>query len=133
MTVSILAVDDSNDIILLYKTFLSTITDRFDSAENGLEALKLVESYNYDLVILDMEMPILDGFDTSRELRRSGFLKPILAVTGCNQEHIETKCISAGCSSYIAKPASKEILTMEIYELLNPKESHPLKLSSRGI
>lgn len=75
-----------------------------DKVESGEACLKNVNEIRYDLILMDCQMPGLDGFETSRELRNRGVETPIVACTANNTDHIYQKCIDSGMNDYIAKP-----------------------------
>jgi CheY-like chemotaxis protein len=73
-------------------------------AENGRVAVALSLAGNYDLILLDMQMPELDGYAAARQLRHSGFGGPVIALTGDVRPGDEQACHDAGCDTYLAKP-----------------------------
>jgi two-component system, sensor histidine kinase and response regulator len=78
---------------------------RAEVVGNGQEVLEAVErNAAYDLVLMDCQMPILSGFDATRELRRRGFRKPIVALTANALEGDEERCREAGMDAYLSKP-----------------------------
>jgi len=81
-----------------------------DMARNGAEAIELiVEGREYDVVLMDMHMPVMDGCTAVGLLRESGHDIPVLA-TGATTEEDRIRCITAGCDDYLAKPVSAESL-----------------------
>jgi PAS domain S-box-containing protein len=77
---------------------------------NGQEAVEATLSEEFDLVLLDMQMPIMDGYAAARELRQRGIKIPIVAFTANSMKHDVLKCIEAGCTTHLSKPFSKEQL-----------------------
>lgn len=75
-----------------------------DKVESGEACLDNVNDTHYDLILMDCQMPGLDGFETSRELRNRGIETPIVACTANNTDQIYQKCIDSGMNDYIAKP-----------------------------
>jgi CheY-like chemotaxis protein/HPt (histidine-containing phosphotransfer) domain-containing protein len=73
-------------------------------AENGREAVELAGREPFDAVLLDMQMPQVDGYEAAARLRRQGFRGPILALTADAYRGDEARCREAGCDDYLAKP-----------------------------
>jgi CheY-like chemotaxis protein len=74
------------------------------SAENGLEALERVEAQSPDLIFMDLQMPRMDGFEATKELRRRGYKGPIIAVTASTLDGEEEKCARSGFNDMLFKP-----------------------------
>jgi PAS domain S-box-containing protein len=97
------------------------------TAENGMEALDRTneasaEGRPFDLVIIDMQMPVLDGYDAVRQLRARGFTKPILACTAFAMSEDRDECIGLGCDDFISKPIQWDRLMAKLTRLLTAKE-----------
>ena len=93
-----------------------------DFAENGEEVVEMWENGNFDLVLMDVQMPLMNGFDAagairSKERVRGGHI-PIIAMTGHAFKEDEDKCLAAGMDSYIAKPIDYKKSLLVIEELL---------------
>ena len=79
-------------------------------AENGKKGIDIFSKSgeDFDLVITDIQMPVLDGFGVAEALRGAGWVKPIIALTAFASEHDAEKCFAVGCSHYITKPIDVE-------------------------
>jgi len=113
----ILTVDDSEFIRRLVKTMLGAMNAECDDADSGAAALELASDRIYDVVLMDMEMPGMDGFETVSRLRAQGYSGTIVALTGMCQPGDQQRCVEAGCDDYIPKPFDRERLTRLIATL----------------
>ena len=90
-------------------------------AENGVQALELFQHHPFDLVLMDIQMPVMGGIETAREIRRleknSGGHLPILALTANAMKGDREKCLAAGMDDYMAKPVNKATLLEKIRRL----------------
>ncbi|MBI4550296.1 MAG: response regulator [Candidatus Omnitrophica bacterium] len=112
----LLLVDDSDDNRLLIKAYLKRTPYRIDIAENGQIALQKFISGHYDLILMDMHMPYMDGYTATRQIRdwevkhSARTRTPIIALTADAFKADIAKCLDAGCDSHLAKPIKKEDL-----------------------
>ncbi|MES2745855.1 MAG: ATP-binding protein [Bdellovibrionota bacterium] len=113
----ILIADDALDNLLLFSTVLRAHGAFVDTAVDGFEAVEKALQNTYDIVLLDLQMPVKDGFAAANELRRRGFTKPILALTAMAMAEERTKAIEAGCDDHLSKPVKAEQLVQKIVEM----------------
>ena len=106
----VLVVDDGPENRELVALVLGEHGLWIDEAENGQVAVDKVAAGNFDLVLMDMQMPVLDGYGATRELRRRGFDKPIVALTANAMAGYEKEVLAAGCSAYVTKPVDIDVL-----------------------
>ena len=85
-----------------------------DVANNGLEALEAVKAHHYDLVLMDVQMPEMDGHEATHAIRSAGHMLPIIAMTANAMKGDREKCIACGMNDYISKPVNPEILLEKI-------------------
>lgn len=106
----VLVVDDRRDIRYLAQTFLEKAGARVVLATNGEEAIEMLTSEPLlsqapvDAVLMDMQMPVMDGYTAAKKLREWGFSKPIIALTANAMKDDRDKCLASGCDDYATKP-----------------------------
>jgi two-component system, sensor histidine kinase len=100
----LLVVDDSRDNQLLISHLLKGENVSIDFANDGSEAVEKGVSGDYDLIVMDIQMPVVDGYTATRRLRDRGVQVPIIAVTAHALREDREKCLAAGCTGYITKP-----------------------------
>ena len=106
----VLVVDDGPENRELVALVLAEHGLWVDEAENGQVALEKVAAGGFDLVLMDMQMPVLDGYGATRELRRRGSQLPIIALTANAMAGYEKEVLAAGCSAYVTKPVDIDAL-----------------------
>ena len=105
-TRTILVVDDFDDTRLLLRTWLERRGFRVIEAENGIEAINFAKSESPDLIIMDMEMPQLDGLSATRRIRQQENMSavPIVAVSAYGADQFRELALAAGCNEYVSTP-----------------------------
>jgi len=121
--IRLLLVEDSPDNILLVKAYLSKTDYVIDVAENGEIAVAKFKGNPYDLVLMDMEMPIMDGYTATGLIRQWEQMQdtqpvPVIALTAYAFEEDLQKSLEAGCNDHITKPVRKEKLLKVLSEYL---------------
>ncbi len=114
-SLDILLVEDNVDNRLLIKTFLKKTPHRVTMAENGAEAVKIIKEKSFDLVLMDIQMPVMDGYtatETVRKWEQENQKKPvpIIALTAHVMEDAVRKALDVGCNAHLAKPIKKATL-----------------------
>lgn len=111
LNMNILVVEDNTTNMQLLKYILGAWKMQFDFAEDGKEAIQILKQKNYDAILMDIQMPILNGFDTTLYLRNELKLStPIIAMTAYVLAGEKEKCLSVGMNDYITKPIDEESL-----------------------
>lgn len=111
---NILVVDDQAHIRRLYEYTLEKNGYKTFSAANGSEALTLLESQHIDLVILDVMMPVLDGYDCLKEIRDSGSEIPVLIITAKDGAEDVRKAFTLGTDDFMVKPVDEVEMLLRI-------------------
>ncbi len=106
----VLLVEDSADNQLLVKAFLTQAGISVDIANNGAEGVEMAEANDYDVVIMDMQMPVLDGYAATEQLRSDGYSKPIVALTAHGMVEDRTRSLALGCNAHLTKPLDPRLL-----------------------
>lgn len=111
---SILVVDDVEDNRLLMERILTKKGAKLSLATNGEECLNKALSQHYDVILMDIQMPVMDGYTATRRLREVGYQKPIIALTAHAMKDDRERCMEAGCTDYLTKPVHVETLVETI-------------------
>ncbi len=102
--VDVLVVDDAVENRGLIKLVLEELGLRISEAVNGAEALEKARCGDYAAIVMDVQMPVMDGFTATRKMREEGLTLPIVALTANAMKGFEEECLAVGYSGYIAKP-----------------------------
>ena len=146
LSCTVLVVDDRRDMRYLAQHMLEEAGARVVLAADGREALERVETAAavgspFDIIVLDMQMPVLDGYAAAKALRDGGFDRPIIALTANAMKQDERRCLESGCDDYLSKPLSRATLvsTLAYYttevsleELAARREAYGFRASTGG-
>ncbi|MEI6899306.1 MAG: response regulator [Bacteroidota bacterium] len=122
MKKKILCIDDEPTIRLLLRGYLTTLQYEIECSEDGQKALEWLERNLPDLVICDIQMPLIDGFQFLDHLRNRSYTKhtPVIMLSGVEGSKERVKCYEAGAQDFLAKPFNPEELAALIHKNLNP-------------
>ncbi len=112
---NLLLVEDSVDNQLLIKHYLTPLKVNVKSANNGEEAVQAVLEKNFDIILMDLQMPVMDGFQAVEALRKQGCEKPIIALTASAFTQNKEMCLEAGFDDFISKPVELTHLVKIIF------------------
>ena len=117
----ILLAEDSAAIRAFTQTYFKDTPYELDMAENGQVAVEMFQAVRYDLVFMDLEMPVLDGISATREIRQWEQEEdldpvPIIALTSHDQKEKLVETLDAGCTAHLIKPLTKEAMLNTIDE-----------------
>ncbi len=114
----ILVVDDHEAQRRLFELLADRLSITAHVVQSGEEALEAVETYRFDIILMDVVMPKMDGLECTQKIRewekKSGGHVPIIAVTACVLPGDEERCLAAGMDDYLAKPFTLEQLKEKI-------------------
>ena len=121
MTKRILIVEDHEDARRILRDMLETTDYELVEAENGEQALAVVARQRPDLILMDIQLPILDGYEATRRIKADPALRsiPIIAVTSYALSGDEAKARAAGCDDFIPKPYSPRQLLAKVRQYLD--------------
>jgi CheY-like chemotaxis protein/HPt (histidine-containing phosphotransfer) domain-containing protein len=129
-TLRILLVEDSPDNCTITTAYLEDTPYRLEIAENGAVACEMYRTGNYDLVLMDRQMPVMDGLTATQTIRAweqaSGRpATPIIALTASALKGDREMCLAAGCTAFLTKPIKQEVLLQAIKDhcILTPPSS----------
>lgn len=117
---NVLVVDDNLINQMVVKHTLMKLGAKTDIAGDGEEAIVLFKKHKYDLVLMDIQMPLLDGYDTTRYIRNQlNSSVPIIAMTAFALKGEDDKCFESGMNGYVSKPFTLESLYNAISKVFN--------------
>lgn len=115
---NILVVEDDVVSRMLLSEILKDFQSNIFYARNGQEAVDLVKNNSYDLILMDLKMPIMNGYDATQIIRDFGYTKPIIAQTAYASIFDKSKVMSSGFDAYLTKPISRNGLLDVLSKLL---------------
>ena len=119
----VLIVDDNEDIQRLLARRLRKIDCQVFSAANGAEGVVLALSEKPDIILMDMHMPVMDGYEATQRLREEGYKGLIVALTASAMVGDQSKAMEAGCDNFIPKPIGRDFEN-QIKKLVEGSGSH---------
>ncbi len=125
---NILVAEDTPTNQVLIKMLLQKMGLNVTIVADGKEALDKATSNIYDMIFMDMHMPVMSGYQATKEIRDKGLMTPIVALTASVMEEDKDKCFTAGCNEFLAKPINRKSLQtiLEKY-LVKSSENEPAK------
>jgi two-component system cell cycle response regulator DivK len=120
MTKRILVVEDTEDNRQIMRDLLSSAGYDLVEAQDGAEGVAMAKSERPDLILMDIQLPVLDGYEATRRIKADPSLShiPVIAVTSYALSGDEAKTRAAGCDGYVAKPFSPRQLLQKVREYL---------------
>jgi PAS domain S-box-containing protein len=128
----ILLAEDGRDNQRLISMHLRTCGAEVVIAENGQIAVDIAMKNSLDLILMDMQMPIMDGYTAAAELRRRGCTTSIIALTAYAMAEDRKRCIASGCTDYLSKPIDREVLLKTVSRHLLNATSPQLPEAAAG-
>lgn len=113
----ILVAEDNDSNFILMSYILKKYYE-FERAKNGQEAVEKADSGNFDLILMDIKMPIMDGMEATRQIREKYPDLPIVALTANAFDSDRTMAMEAGCNDFLSKPVSSQLCIETIKKYL---------------
>ncbi|MDH3718800.1 MAG: ATP-binding protein, partial [Planctomycetota bacterium] len=113
----VLVVDDAEENRNLLSVVLDEAEVSYEMAKNGQQAMDRALAADWDAILMDMQMPVMDGYTATRNLRTQGYQVPIIALTAHAMRGDEDKCRQAGCTGFLSKPIDFDQLILTLAEI----------------
>lgn len=118
----VLVVEDNPSNQILISMLLKKLGLEVTLANDGLEGVQEARRHKYDVILMDMQMPRMNGYEATQTLRSEGFMTPIIAVTANAMKGDEEKCLQAGCDAYLSKPIDRKKLFQTLQRYLGTSD-----------
>lgn len=117
----VLVAEDTPTNQTLIRLLLEKLGLEVTITQDGKEAVEAALSQDFDMVMMDIQMPVMNGHDATKKLRKEGYTKPIVAVTAHAMKGDKEKCLASGCNDYLSKPINRKELVETIEKYLPQK------------
>lgn len=122
---TVLLVEDNEDNLVVYRTILEHVGFRVIEARDGEEGVNRARQYHPDLILMDISIPKIDGWEATQRLKSDESTKeiPIIALTAHALEEDRQKALQAGCDGYLAKPVEPRRVVQEVERFVGPAKA----------
>ena len=119
---TVLLVEDNEDNLVVYRTILEHVGYNVLEARDGEEGVSRAQQHHPDLILMDISIPKIDGWEATRRLKAEGDTRdiPIIALTAHALEEDRQKALQAGCDGYLAKPVEPRRVVQEVERFVGP-------------
>jgi CheY-like chemotaxis protein len=120
---TILLIEDTREVVMMLVDYLEMAGYKMVTAQDGVDGLEQAKLTHPDLILMDIQMPRMDGFEATQNLRNDPEFKdiPIVALTALAMPNDRQRCLDAGMDEYLSKPVNLKALTKTIKKLLAPE------------
>jgi CheY-like chemotaxis protein len=117
---TILLIEDTREVVMMLVDYLEMTGFKMVTAQDGIDGLEQAKLSHPDLILMDIQMPRMDGFEATQKLRSDPEVKdvPIIALTALAMPNDRQRCLDAGMDEYISKPVNLKTLAKTIQKLL---------------
>lgn len=120
----ILLAEDAPDNQVLISRILKFTGASVEVANNGAEAIKKTQSHDYDVILMDLQMPVMDGYEAVQRLRQGGYEKPVVALTAHALKQERDRCLASGFDDHLSKPIDRKALIQALNRYQNLSKDH---------
>jgi CheY-like chemotaxis protein len=117
----LIAEDNDSNYVLM--TYILKKYYQFDRARNGKEAVEKVDKENYDMVLMDIKMPVMDGLEATKQIKEKFPDLPVIALTANAFDSDRQLAFDCGCDEFLSKPISSEICLKTVAKFLGEEKS----------
>ena len=113
-SLDILVAEDNELSYLIVKSILEKLNVNIHHAQNGIEVVEIIKSSHIDLILMDIQMPLLNGIETTREIRKIVPGMPVIALSSFHNSSDILSSFQAGCDDFVSKPIDQNLLLSKI-------------------
>ena len=132
MPINIIVIDDDTAVTDLMSVLLKTHGFDVQATNNSIDGLNLIREGGFDLVILDLMMPEMDGWEVCKEVRKFSQV-PIIVLSALNDPSMVASVLDSGADDYLTKPTPSRVLVAHINRLTRRNETAPLPASKNSL
>lgn len=114
---SVLMVDDSQILLKIQTSIVVKQGYSVEGVTSAEAAIRLLKQHRYDIIVMDVQMPVMDGLQATQAIRALGIKTPILALTGNDLPEERVRCLEHGMDGFLAKPLQIAALNVELRKL----------------
>jgi CheY-like chemotaxis protein len=122
----VLVAEDSPTNQALIELLLKKLGIEVVVVENGRQAVQKAMTEKFDIILMDIQMPVMNGYEATKHLRKEGIKIPIIALTACAMKGDDEECFAAGCSGYLPKPIDRKKLIETLSRYLSAEAPNRL-------
>jgi two-component system cell cycle response regulator CtrA len=128
----VLLIEDQRAIATAIKLMLTAQGFNVYSTDLGEEGLELAKLYDYDIILLDLNLPDIHGYDVLKNLRAAKVLTPVLVLSGNNEMSVKVHTFGLGADDYVTKPFHRDELVARIYAVVRRSKGHSQSIIRTG-